>query len=104
MSGIGAGNGEAANQGGLLAGVRGACRVSDKAVAASATLHHEVAIPGVLFGQSHREANAELFAADSFAAIDHAINAAVRGQRDQRQERQDTAAGPWCRPERMRPS
>ena len=81
VSCIGAGYGESAGECRLVAGVVGPGGVSDDAVAASAALHHEVAVPGGFVGQCKRKAYAEFLAVYALAAIDDTIDSAVRGQR-----------------------
>src|SRR6185437_4358673 len=80
VPGIGAGDGESAIQRRLVSGVSGADRIIDDAIPAASTLHHEVAVPGILRGQSQREPNPELLAAYSLAGIDHTFHTAMSRQ------------------------
>jgi hypothetical protein len=81
VSGIGAGHGESARERGLVAGVVRTRWIGNNAIAASATLHHEVADPGSRLGQGKSKANAEFLSVYTLAAIDNSIDSAVRGQR-----------------------
>ena len=78
---IGAGDGKAARECRLVAGVVRSRWIGNDAVTASPALHHEVAVPGRFIGECKSKANAKLLAIDALAAMDHPIDAAVRGQR-----------------------
>ena len=78
---IGAGHRESAGERRLVACVVGSSGIRDNAIATSAALHHEVTIPRRMFGQCESKADAELLPVYALAAIDNAVDAAMRWKR-----------------------
>ena len=76
MASVGADHGETAHKAGRISGSIQTERGKHYAVAAASALHQEVAIP--LVGHREREVDAKLFAADSGAATDDALDSAIR--------------------------
>src|ERR1039457_7113991 len=78
---IGAGHDESAREYRLVAGVVRTRWIGNDAIAASAALHHEVAVPGSRLGQGKSEADAEFLTVYALAAIDNSIDSAMCRQR-----------------------
>ena len=76
MASIGADYGEPAHEAGRISGGIQTERGQHHSVSAAAALHQEIAIP--LLGHGERKVDAKLLAADSGAAIDHALDSAIR--------------------------